>query len=131
MKREQVVGTRAELPTERLARRRAELFLSRVNRPDYRPGKVIGFEDFAERWKDHALSQQKPSSQNAVKSHLKTHLVPQLGLMRLDQIGQEDIQQLVTVLRRKLGRHTIMNVLGTLFSILKPRSQVDCGRERS
>lgn len=119
VKREQVVGTLAELPTERLARRRAELFLARVNRPDYRPGKIIGFEEFSERWKEHALIQQKPSSQETSKSHLKTHLIPQLGKLRLDQIGQEDVQQLVTVLGKKLGRHTVLNVLGTMFSILK------------
>jgi integrase len=119
VKREAVVGTHAELPTQKLARRRADLFLSRVNRPDYRPGKVIGFEEFAERWKEHSLSQQKPSSQAVAESHLKTHLVPTFGRLRLDQMGQEDVQAFVTVLGKKLGQHTVLNILGTLFAILK------------
>jgi hypothetical protein len=39
--------------------------------------------------------------------------------MRLDQIGQEDVQQLVSAIGKKLGQHTILNILGTFFSILK------------
>jgi integrase len=119
VKREAVIGTHADFPTQKLARRRADIFLSRVNRPDYRPGKIIGFEDFSERWKEHALSQQKPSGQRVAESHLRTHLVPRFKAMRLDQIGQEDVQALVTVLGRTLGQHTILNVVGTLFAILK------------
>jgi integrase len=118
-----VLGTKAELPTEKLARRRADVLLSRVNRPDYRPGKVIGFEEFSERWKENALSQQKPSSQKVAKSHLRFHLVKQFGRMRLDQIGQEDVQQFVSTIGKNLGRHTILNILGTLFSILKAARQ--------
>jgi hypothetical protein len=34
-------------------------------------------------------------------------------------LGKEDVQRLVTVLGKTLGRHTILNILGTLFSILK------------
>jgi integrase len=118
-----VLGTKAELPTEKLARRRADLLLARINRPDYRPGKVIGFEEFSERWKEHALSQQKPSSQKVAKSHLRFHLVKHFGRMRLDQIGQEDVQQFVSAIGRKLGRHTVLNILGTLFSIFKTARQ--------
>lgn len=119
VRRETVLGTHAELPTQKLARRRADVFLSRVNRPDYRPGKVIGFEEFSERWKEHALAQQKPSSQKVAESHLRAHLVPFFKKMRLDQIGQEDVQSFVTTVGQSLGRHTVLNVLGTLFAILK------------
>jgi integrase len=119
VERKTVLGTLAEFPTKKLARRRADILLSRVNRPDYRPGKVISFEEFTERWKEHCLSQQKPSSVKVANSHLRTHLIRQFGKLRLDQIGQEDVQRLVTVLGKRLGRHTILNILGTLFSILR------------
>jgi integrase len=118
-----VLGTKSELPTEKLARRRADVLLARVNRADYRPGKMIGFEEFSERWREHALSQQKPSSQKVAKSHIRFHLVKHFGRMRLDQIGQEDVQQFVSVVGRKLARHTILNILGTLFTILKTAHQ--------
>jgi integrase len=118
-----VLGTKAELPTEKLARRRADVLLARINRPDYRPAKMIGFEEFSERWREHALSQQKPSSQKVAQSHIRFHLVKHFGRMRLDQIGQEDVQQFVSTIGKKLGRHTILNILGTLFAILKTARQ--------
>lgn len=39
VRRETVLGTKRDFPTEKLARRRAEIVLSRVNRHDYRPGR--------------------------------------------------------------------------------------------
>ena len=119
IERKAVLGTLAELPTRKLAQRRADILLARVNRPDYRPGKVISFAEFVERWKEHALSQQKPSSVKVANSHIRAHLIGQFGKSRLDQIGQEDVQRLVTALGKTLGHHTILNILGTLFSILK------------
>jgi integrase len=49
--------------------------------------------------------------------------VKHFGRMRLDQIGQEDVQQFVSAIGRKLGRHTVLNILGTLFSIFKTARQ--------
>lgn len=121
--KETVLGTQDDFPTRKLARRSADILLSRVNRPDYRPGKVIGFEDFCERWKDHALSQQKPSSQSAAKSHLNFHLLKHFRKFRIDQIGQEDVQEFVAVIGKTLARHTVLNILLTLFSILKTARQ--------
>lgn len=123
IRRETIVGTKHDFPTEKLARRRADVILCRVNRHDYRPGKVIGFEEFVERWKEHAMPQQKPSSQRVACSHLRCYLLKTFGRLRLDEIGQEDVQQLVTALGKKLGRHTVNNILGTLFSILKTARQ--------
>lgn len=123
VRREVTLGTLSELPTKKLAQRRADLMLSRVNRPDYRPGKVIGFEEFCERWMEHSLSQQKPSSRSAAKSHIAFHLKKRFGRLRIDQIGQEDVQQFVAAIGSRLARHTILNVLGTLFAILKAARQ--------
>ena len=123
VRRESVLGTKRDYPTEKLARRRADFVLSRVNRNDYRPGKVILFEEFVERWKEHVLAQQKPSSRVASNSHINHHLLGRFGKLRLDQIGQEDVQQFVTVLGKKLTHHTVQNILGTLFSILKTARQ--------
>ena len=123
VRKETVLGAIADLPTRKLARRRADILLSRVNRPDYRPGKVIGFEEFCERWKEHVLSQQKPSSRAVAESHVRFHLVPAFGRLRLEQIGQEDVQQFVAEVGKNLARHTILNILGTLFAILKAARQ--------
>lgn len=122
VRRETVLGAITELPTRKLARRRADVLLSRVNRADYRPGKIIGFEEFSERWKKHVLSQQKPSSQKASESHLRSHLVPSFKHLRIDQIGQEDVQRFVAQING-LSRHTILNVLATLCSMLRMARQ--------
>src|SRR5262245_30975915 len=66
-----VLGSKKELPTKRLAERRMELELSRINSPAYRPGRVATLEDFAERWKREVLSKRKASTIHTVESHLK------------------------------------------------------------
>jgi hypothetical protein len=53
-----VIGTLAELPTQKLARRRLELVLARINSPAYRPGRVATLKDFAEKWKTEVLAQR-------------------------------------------------------------------------
>ena len=73
-----------------------------------------------ERWKAEVLSKQQPSSARAVKSHLCCYLVPQLRNLRLDQIGVENQQTFVTrVFEKGVSRKTVLNVLGTLSSILR------------
>jgi hypothetical protein len=49
-------------------------------------------------------------------SHLRFHLVPAFGRMRLDEMGQEQAQALVGKLAKGRSRHTVLNVLGTLAS---------------
>jgi integrase len=61
----------------------------------------------------------KPSTVKVMASHLRFHLVPAFGGMRLDEIGQEQVQVFVGKLTKGRGRHTVLNVLGTLASVLK------------
>lgn len=116
---EVILGTKSELPTKRLAERRMEVVLARINGLDYRPGRVATFEEFIERWKVEVLSKQKPSSARAVKSHLNCYIVPQLGKLRLEQFSVENQQNFVTrVTEKGVSRKTVLNILGTLSSIL-------------
>jgi integrase len=113
-----ILGTKAELPTRRLAARRLEVLLARVNAPGYRPVRVATLDAFAERWKLEVLAQHKPSSRHSAGSHLKVHILPELGNMNLDQIGRENQQVFATRLSKTVSRKTVMNVLGTLSSML-------------
>lgn len=113
------LGTVEEFPTRRLAEREAVSFLARVNRLDYRPVKRVTFAEFAESWKNQVIDLLKPSTAKVMASHLRFHLVPGFGRMRLDEIGQERVQAFVGKLAKGRSRHTILNVLGTLASILK------------
>jgi len=46
-----VLGTKRELPTKRLAERRMEAELARINSPSYRPGRAATLAEFADRWR--------------------------------------------------------------------------------
>lgn len=54
-----------------------------------------------------------------MRSRRRFHLVPEFGRMRLDEIGQEQVQAFVGKLAKGRSRHTILSVLGTLASVLK------------
>ena len=113
------VGTRKEFPTRKLARRRADEIISRVNRLDYKPIRVASFAEFSEVWKSRALALMKHSTQKAAQAHLRIHLIPQFGKMRLDEFELGAVQGLVGAMAaKKLSRHMILNVLYTLRSAL-------------
>jgi integrase len=119
VRREVILGSKRDLPTKRLAQRRMDSVLSRINGLDYRPGRIATFEEFVERWKVEVLITQQPSSIRAVKSHLNCHIVPQLAKLRLEQFNVENQQNFLTrMFERGISRKSVLNVLGTLSSIL-------------
>jgi integrase len=123
VRRSVILGTKRELPTKRLAERRLDATLARINCLDYRPGRAATFGEFVERWKAEVLTTQKPSSARAVRSHLKCYIIPEVGKLRLDQFGVENQQMFISRMpkratERAVSRKTILNVLGTLSTIL-------------
>lgn len=118
IRREVILGSRTEL-TKHLADRRMEVVLARINGFDYRPGRIATFGEFLEKWEREVLPRQQPSSARAVKSHIRCYIQPQLAKLRLEQFGAENQQTFVTrVLANGISRKTLLNVLGTLSSIL-------------
>jgi hypothetical protein len=75
--------------------------------------------EFSKNWKDQVIGLLKPSTANVMTSHLRFHLVPAFGRLRLDEIGQEQVQMFVGKLAKGRSRRTILNVLGTLASVLR------------
>jgi len=118
VERSAVLGAQHELKTKPLARRQLDLILCRINAPEYRPGRVASVADFAEKWQAEILIHRKPSTVKAAKSHLKTYILPQLGRMQLDELGREKQQAFATRLVGKVARKTVVNVLGTLSTML-------------
>jgi len=114
-----VLGTVEEFKTKRLAERAAVAVLACVNRLDYRPVKRATFAEFSDNWRKQVIELLKPSTAKVMASHLRFHLVPAFGRMRLDEIGQEQVQVFVGKLAKGRSRHTVLNVLGTLASVLK------------
>ena len=119
VERSVVLGTVTELKTEKNARRAFEPFLAQVNAIDYRPGKFSTFGKFADVWETQVLAHQKPSSIKTAKSHLKTYIRPWLGETRLEEFIGQAQQLFVTQLARRVSRKTVLNVLGTLGSMLR------------
>jgi integrase len=112
------LGTKKEYPTKRLAERKLEQILCRINALEYRPGKVATLNEFAERWKAEILTKYKPSTKCSAGSHLGSHILPYLGKLRLDAIGAENQQAFVTHLADKVSYKSVLNVLSTLSSML-------------
>lgn len=62
----------------------------------------------------------KPSSIEAVESHLRVHLVPYFAARPIADVDVEHVERFIATLRRKgLGPKTIKNVTGTLHSIFE------------
>jgi integrase len=119
VERSEVLATRRELPTKHLAERVLEEKMGRVNSPGYRPVRMATVEEFCERWKKEVLSQYKPSTIRAAISHLRNHILPQLGKLRMDEIGNERQQVFVTALSQKASRKTVLNVTSTLSTMFR------------
>src|SRR6266481_204988 len=112
-----VLGTKKELPTQRLAARKLDEILSRINDYAYQPTRIATIAEFATRWREDVLAKRKPSTVCSANSHLNSHIIPQLGKLRLDQIGPENQQIFVNQLIGA-SRKTVLNVLSTLSSML-------------
>jgi integrase len=118
IRREVILGSKRDM-TKPLAERRMEVVLAKINGFDYRPERVATFGEFLERWKAEVLTKQQPSSARAVNSHLRCYIVPQLSKLRLEQFGVENQQTFVSrIFEKGVSRKTVLNVLGTLSSVL-------------
>ena len=112
-----VLGTKKELPTQRLAARKLNEVLSRINDRAYQPTRIATVSEFAVRWREEVLAKRKPSTVRSADSHLNSHILPQLGKLRLDQVGPENQQVFINQLAGA-SRKTVLNILSTLSSML-------------
>jgi len=112
-----VLGTKKELPTQRLAARKLDEVLSRINDRAYQPTRIATVSEFAVHWREDVLAKRKPSTVRSANSHLDSHVIPQLGKLRLDQVGPENQQIFVNHLAGA-SRKTVLNILSTLSSML-------------
>jgi integrase len=119
VERSEILASKRELPTKRLAERVLEERMGRINSPGYRPVRIGTVEEFSERWTAEVLSQYKPSTVRAAQSHLKNHILPGLGNLRMDEVGNEQQQMFITRLSQKCSRKTVLNVTSTLSTMFK------------
>jgi integrase len=86
--------------------------------PPPRVGKT--FSTIVEEWREQIAANLKPSTVRAAESHLKHHLLPRLGSLRLQELNVRALQAFVTsTASTGVTRKTLENVLQTVFSILR------------
>ena len=88
VERSEVLGSRSDFPTKRLALRELEKRLTVVNDPRYRARPTSRFAEFASRWESLVLIQHKLSTQVTIRSHFRKHLIPFFGRMQMRDSGQ-------------------------------------------
>jgi integrase len=119
VRRSEILGTIADLPTKRdaeivLARR-----LQRLNSANYNPRSCCRFRDFVEEWKTQTLPALKYATQKHYEYVIDVHLLPAFGDVQLRFISRESIQALVArELQQGLGWRTVKHVRTTLGTIL-------------
>jgi integrase len=96
VERSEVLGSKSDLPTKKLAQRELDRRLAVVNDPRYRARPTSAFEDFTSRWDSRVLTQYKPSTQITLRSHIRKHLNPFFGRMQLRDIGTEEVQSFIS-----------------------------------
>jgi integrase len=85
------------------------------------PPKVgLTLADFVEEWRRDVAVNLKGSTTRATESHLRAHIIPKLGSLRLTEITTKTVQGFVAYLAcGGRSRKTVENVLLTLSSLLR------------
>lgn len=117
VERSEVLGTLADYPTKKLARRALDAIVDRLNSPTYRAKPLCTMEQFAEKWKALVLVNHKPSTQLGVGSVLKKHIIPGLGQVQLKDFEAEMCQRFISSLT--LSSKSVRNTYLTLRMLWK------------
>jgi integrase len=118
IERSEVLGSKSDFPTKRLAQRELEKRLAVVNDPRYRARPTATFAEFTSRWEATVLTQYKPSTQATLRSHIRKHLNPYFGSMQLRDIGPEEVQCFVSSVKVSSSK-TKKNLFATFQMVWK------------
>ena len=108
--------------SERSAQREHDLFMQSVNaiRGSVRPTiKGQTFKDAVDSWRRDIAPNLSPATVRQRESYLKLHILPAFGSAAIHSLNVSTLQQFATKLRGTLSRKTIINVVGSVFVILK------------
>jgi integrase len=106
--------------SERSAWKQFQPYLDHVNAACRVPSRTgITLEAFVKEWRASVAVNLKGSSSRAMESHLRAHILPKLGSLRLTEITTKAVQSFVAYLANGRSRKTCENVVLTLSSILR------------
>lgn len=106
--------------SERAARSEHARIMAEVNlkRGSVRPApKGQTFADAVTKWRQAIAPNLSPATVRPRESFLRTHIMPQFKDSALQDMGVGEIQQFATDLRKTLSGKTVLNILGTVFTI--------------
>jgi integrase len=120
VRRSEMLGTVAEIPTRRQAEQLLADRLRHLNSGNYRPQSKSAFRDFVEeKWKPEAFPTLKFSTRTHYEYMLKVHLYPAFGDTQLRLISREAIQNLLAAkLRSGLSWKTVKHLRTSFGTIL-------------
>jgi len=129
IRRSEILGTVAELPTRRDAERALSDFLRPINRGDLRPQAACTFRDFVQ---NNWMPDVFPTLKYATKKHYEyitnLHLLPAFGDMQLRLISRDVVQNFINAkLRSGLAWKTVKHMrttLGTILTAAEVRDQI-------
>jgi integrase len=121
VRRSEILGKVAELPTRRQAEQVLNNSLRRINSGDFRPQSSLRFSDFVQ---NHWMPEVFPTLKFSSKKHygyiFNVHLLPTLGEMQLRLITRDVVQNLlVAKLRSGLSWKTVKHIRTTLGTVLR------------
>jgi integrase len=92
--RSEVIGTKKEFPTKRLAQRQLDARVSVVNNPTYRARPTATFRELADRWQTKVLPNHAVATQRSEKSDIHA-LNAAIGDVAVKDIDTELLQDMV------------------------------------
>src|SRR6267143_532698 len=118
--------------SERAARREHDLFMANVNRRRGSvPAAIRGetFKDAVDAWKKDVAPQLSPATVRQRESYLRTHALPAFAKEAPHALDVRALQRFATTLQNDLSPKTVINILETIFAVLRYAKK--CGTRTS
>lgn len=112
VRRWDVLCSKKECPTRRLAQRKLDEKLRSINHEDYKPTVGETFGKFADRWMKTVLIYDKPSTQRSDTSVINVHLLPAFKDLSFKDITAELLQ--VWVSQQKVSAKSVCNFVAVM-----------------
>jgi integrase len=116
-----LIGKLSEM-SERAALREHDHIMQEVNRKRGSvptPVKGQTFMDAVTAWRKAIAPQLSPATVRQRESYLRTHILPKFKDSAPHALDVQTVQQLATDLGNTVSKKTVINILGTIFAILK------------
>jgi len=114
------IGDSREM-SERAARRQHTLTMAEVNRLRGSSAPVLRSHTFqvaVDKWRAAIEPNLAPGTARQRESYLRAHILPRFSRSGLEEMDVHAIQQFATDLRKSLSLKSVVNILGSVFTIL-------------